>query len=53
MIGQLLHGRSIPEIAATLGVPREVIAACLRGLYEQVGTTRQVELVKVLLAHGR
>ena len=53
VIGQLLHGRSIPEIAATLGVPREVIAACLRGLYEQVGTTRQVELVKVLLAHGR
>lgn len=53
VIDQLLHGRSIPEIAAALGVTREVIAACLRGLYEQVGTTRQVELVKVLLARSR
>ncbi len=51
-VSLLLHGRDIPAIAATLDVPQPAIAACLRNLYEQVGTTRQVELVKLLLSRG-
>lgn len=50
VVGHLLRGRSIPEIASALAVPREVITSCLGGLYAQIGTTRQVELIKLLLA---
>lgn len=50
VIALLLRGRDIPEIAAALDVPRDAVAACLKSLYQQVGTTRQVELVKLLLA---
>jgi PAS domain-containing protein len=52
VLALLLRGRDIPEIAAALDVPAEAVAACLRNLYEQVGTTRQVELIKVLLARS-
>ncbi len=52
VVSLLLRGRDIPEIAAALDVPGEAVAACLRNLYEQVGTTRQVELVKLLLARA-
>ena len=52
MLALLLRGRDIAEIAAALDVPHDAIAACLRNLYEQVGTTRQVELVKLLLARA-
>jgi DNA-binding CsgD family transcriptional regulator len=50
ILSLLLRGRDIPEIAATLDVPRAAVEACLRNLYEQIGTTRQVELVKLLLS---
>jgi DNA-binding CsgD family transcriptional regulator len=50
VVGHLLRGRSIPEVARELGVPPPVVSACLGGIYQQVGTTRQVELVKLLLA---
>jgi DNA-binding NarL/FixJ family response regulator len=50
VVALLLRGRDIPEIAAALDVPRDAVAACLKSLYQQVGTTRQVELVKLLLA---
>lgn len=50
VVGHLLRGRSIPEVASELGVPTPVISSCLGGIYQQVGTTRQVELVKLLLA---
>jgi len=50
VVGHLLRGRSIPEVATELGVPTAVISSCLGGIYQQVGTTRQVELVKLLLA---
>jgi hypothetical protein len=50
MVGHLLHGRNIPETASALSVPQEVVTSCLGGLYSQIGTTRQVELVKLLLA---
>lgn len=49
VVGHLMRGRSIDEIAAALQVPQEVITSCLGGLYAQIGTTRQVELVKLLL----
>jgi PAS domain-containing protein len=49
VVDHLLHGRNIPETAAALGVPDDVVTALLGGLYTQVGTTRQVELVKLLL----
>ncbi len=52
VINHLLRGHSIAEIAAALEVSREVISACLKGLYERVGTTRQVELIKVLLSRS-
>jgi PAS domain-containing protein len=52
VLALLLRGRDIPEIAAALDVPAEAVAACLKNLYEQVGTTRQVELVKLLLARS-
>jgi len=52
VLALLLRGRDIAEIAAALDVPHDAIAACLRNLYEQVGTTRQVELVKLLLARA-
>jgi hypothetical protein len=50
VVGHLLRGRSIPEVATELEVPTAVISSCLGGIYQQVGTTRQVELVKLLLA---
>lgn len=50
VVGHLLRGRSIPEVATELAVPTAVIASCLGGIYQQVGTTRQVELVQLLLA---
>lgn len=50
VVGHLLHGRNIPEMARALSVPEEVVTSCLGGIYAQVGTTRQVELVKLLLA---
>ena len=50
VVGHLLRGRSIPEVATLLEVPPAVISSCLGGIYQQVGTTRQVELVKLLLA---
>jgi len=50
VVALLLRGRDIPDIAAALDVPRDAVSACLKNLYEQVGTTRQVELVKLLLA---
>ena len=50
VVGHLLRGRSIPEVATELGVPTAVISSCLGGIYQQVGTTRQVELIKLLLA---
>ena len=50
VVGHLLHGRNIPETARALSVPNEVVTSCLVGIYAQVGTTRQVELVKLLLA---
>jgi hypothetical protein len=50
VVGHLLHGRNIPETAAALSVPQEIVTSCLGGLYSQIGTTRQVELVKLLLA---
>lgn len=52
VVGHLLRGRNIPEIAQALGVPQDVITSCLGGVYAQIGTTRQVELVKLLLASG-
>ena len=52
VVSLLLHGRDIAAIAGTLDVPRTAIAACLANLYDQIGTTRQVELVKLLLARG-
>jgi PAS domain-containing protein len=52
VLALLLRGRDIPEIAAALDVPQDAVGACLRNLYEQVGTTRQVELVKLLLARA-
>lgn len=52
VVSLLLHGRDIPAIAAALDVPRTAVAGSLRNLYEQIGTTRQVELVKLLLARG-
>ncbi|MEO7975443.1 MAG: hypothetical protein ABIU84_17825 [Thermoanaerobaculia bacterium] len=50
VVAHLLRGRSIPEVATELGVPTPVISSCLGGIYQQVGTTRQVELVMLLLA---
>ena len=50
VVGHLLHGRNIPDMARALSVPEEVVTSCLGGIYAQVGTTRQVELVKLLLA---
>jgi hypothetical protein len=50
VVGYLLRGRTIPEIASTLGIPQDVISSCLGGIYAQIGTTRQVELVKLLLS---
>jgi len=52
LVSLLLHGRDIPSIAGALGVPVAAVQAGLRTLYEGVGTTRQVELVKLLLARG-
>ena len=52
VVSLLLHGRDVAAIAGTLDVPRTAIAACLANLYDQIGTTRQVELVKLLLARG-
>ncbi len=49
VVGLLLRGRSISEVATELGVPAAVISSCLGGIYRQVGTTRQVELVRLLL----
>ena len=49
VVGLLLRGRNIPEIADQLEVPVEVITSCLGSVYSQLGTTRQVELVKLLL----
>jgi len=46
----LLRGEGIPKIARLLGVPREAIASGLRELYERLGTTRQIDLVKLLLS---
>lgn len=53
VVGHLLRGQSIPETAARLGVPTDVISSCLGGIYRQVGTTRQVELIKLLLSGAR
>lgn len=50
VVALLLRGRDIPEVAAALDVPRDAVAACMKSLYQQIGTTRQVELVKLLLA---
>ena len=50
VVGHLLRGRSIPEVARALDVPQEVVTSCLGSVYALVGTTRQVELVKLLLA---
>lgn len=52
VVSLLLHGYDIPGVAAELKVKRAAVEACLRSLYEQMGTSRQVELVKVLLARG-
>jgi len=52
LVSLLLHGRDIPSIAGALDVPVSAIQAGLRSLYELIGTTRQVELVKLLLARG-
>ena len=52
LVSLLLHGRDIPSIAGALDVPVAAVQAGLRSLYELVGTTRQVELVKLLLARG-
>ncbi len=52
VVSLLLHGHDIPAISGTLDVPHPAVAACLRNLYEQIGTTRQVDLVKLLLARG-
>lgn len=52
LVSLLLHGRDIPSIAGALDVPVAAVQAGLRTIYEQVGTTRQVELVKLLLARG-
>ncbi len=53
VLSLLLRGRDIPEIALTLDVPRAAVEACLRNLYEHIGTTRQVELIKLLLSRPR
>lgn len=53
VLSLLLRGRDIPEIALTLDVPREAVQGCLRNLYEQIGTTRQVDLIRLLLAPTR
>lgn len=52
VVSLLLHGRDIPSIAAALDVPQPVVHASLRNLYDRIGSTRQVELVKLLLARG-
>lgn len=52
VVSLLLHGHDIPAIAASLDVPDSAVQACLSGLYERVGTTRQVEMVKLLLTRG-
>lgn len=52
VVSLLLHGRDIPAIAAVLDAPASAVEVCLRNLYEQIGTTRQVELVKLLLSRG-
>ncbi len=52
VVSLLLHGRDIPSIAAALDVPQAAIGASLRNLYERIGSTRQVELVKLLLSRG-
>ena len=52
VVSLLLHGRDVAAIAAALDVPKSAVAGSLRNLYEQIGTTRQVELIKLLLARG-
>jgi DNA-binding CsgD family transcriptional regulator len=52
VVSLLLHGRDIAAIAAVLDAPPSAVEVCLRNLYEQIGTTRQVELVKLLLSRG-
>jgi PAS domain-containing protein len=52
VVSLLLHGHDIPTISGTLDVPDAAVQACLASLYDRIGTTRQVELVKLLLMRG-
>ncbi|MEO8276922.1 MAG: LuxR C-terminal-related transcriptional regulator [Thermoanaerobaculia bacterium] len=47
--GELLRGKRIDEIADHLGLKRETIRTHLKRIFHKVGTTRQADLVRLLL----
>ena len=42
----------VPEVAAVLGISEATVRTHLKRLFEKTGTHRQVDLVKLVVAHG-
>lgn len=47
--GEILRGSGIDEAAANLGLKRETVRTHLKHVFAKVGTTRQADLVRLLL----
>jgi len=47
--GEILRGNGIDEAAARLGLKRETVRTHLKHIFTKVGTTRQADLVRLLL----
>jgi len=50
VVGRILVGRTLEESARDLGVGRETVRTHLQRIFRKVGTTRQADLVRLLLA---
>ncbi|MFN7943240.1 MAG: helix-turn-helix transcriptional regulator [Thermoanaerobaculia bacterium] len=49
LVAQILEGRTLDEAAAKLDIGRETAKTHLKRIFTKVGTTRQVDLVRLLL----
>jgi len=50
LIGLLAAGRSLDEAATALGISRATARTHLRHIFEKTGTTRQSQLMKLVLS---
>jgi len=52
VLGQILHGHALAEIAGILGLARSTVKSHLDGIYRKTQTKRQAELVSLILRLG-